>query len=280
MHTRPHSLSRLLAHPPHKFKISGLKGKEVTIGIQFKFSYNAVGFLLSQASWQTHNVGQTEQLQLNINPEHLDTNSWGHSSGTFITKSHKITLTHSHRTAKILLAQMPRRFRRYVRLLQTSYSDCTIWLWIGPMYPHSTPLPPPPQQLSASGSQGGLKSREVLPEKYHMDLRTLNFNSLSFVGFSGEGENLRGGSCLVFHFILYNYSFLCFLILFFFLSFLSFLSYFPICFFLLPFFLFPFIPASSSSCSLKAFFGKRCGDAQNDIQKAAEQEWCFKQLMI
>ena len=147
------------------------------------------------------------------------------------------------------------------------------------MYPHSTPLPHPPQQLSASGSQG-LKSREVLPEKYHMDLRTLNFNSLSFVGFSGEGENLRGGSCLVFHFILYNHSFLCFLILFFFLSFLSFLSYFPICFFLLPFFLFPFIPASSSSCSLKAFFGKRCGDAQNDIQKAAEQEWCFKQLMI
>jgi hypothetical protein len=135
--------------------------------------------------------------------------------------------------------------------------------------------------LSASGSQGGLKSREVLPEKKHMDLKTLNFNSLSFVGFSGEGKNLRGGSCLVFHFILYNSSFLCFLILFFVLSFLSFLSYFPICFFLL-FFLFPFIPvpASSSSCSLKAFFGKRRGDAQNDIQKAAEQEWCFKQLMI
>ena len=100
--------------------------------------------LVSSILTNTYNIGQTEQLQLNINPEHLDTNSWGHSSGTFITKSHKITLTHSHRTAKILLAQMPRTFRRYVHRLQTSYSDCTIWLRIDPTYPHSTPLPHPP----------------------------------------------------------------------------------------------------------------------------------------
>ena len=51
-------------------------------------------FLLWNILRRLRNIVKTMQLQLNRSLENLKTNSWGHSSSTFIIKSHKLTHTH------------------------------------------------------------------------------------------------------------------------------------------------------------------------------------------